>query len=142
MNSAHDIIERNITPVYLDGIRERHGTTQGIRDYFRNFPDPVYQEIANRLEFPTGQQGNTNKVELWDRINSPDPNNRTAVLKTTDGGPKYWYNYHFSDEIVEMEPLYFEIHIINKKWPLKKVLAKHPYFLLVIIKILNFRNIT
>ena len=92
--------------------------------YFSTFPNPVYKELAHRLEFARDHKHDD---ELWERIKSSDPNNRTAVLKTTDGGRKYWYNYHFSEEIVEMEPLYFEIHILNKKWPLKKVLGKHPY---------------
>ena len=121
MNSAHDIIERNITP-FIPQMNER--SEYHLRQYFSTFPNPVYKELAHRLEFARDHKHDD---ELWERNKSSDPNNRTAVLKTTDGGRKYWYNYHFSEEIVEMEPLYFEIHILNKKWPLKKVLGKHPY---------------
>ena len=120
MNSAQDLLERNITP-FIENTRDNSARSNAalfLRDYFRAFPDPVYHEIANRLEFPNDDSG---EIELWDRIDSSDPNNRTAVLKTKNGGRKYWDNYHFSEEIFRTEPLPFEIHIINKKWPLKKV---------------------
>ena len=115
VNSAYDLIERNITPF----TRKWRGTAEfDLRVYFSTFPDPVYKEIANRLKVPNDED---NEKKLWDRINSEDPNYRTALLKTKDGGPEYWHEYYFSEEIVKMESLYFEVHIINKKWPLKKV---------------------
>ena len=120
VNSAHDLIERNITPFIDNGFRRQDGTSENyLQIYFRTaFRDPVYQKVASRLEVPTDDN---NALELWERINSPDPKNRTAVLFTKNGGRKYWNNYYYSEEIVEMEPLPFEIHILNKKWPLKKV---------------------
>ena len=120
VNSAHDLIERNITPFIDNGFRRQDGTSENyLQIYFRTaFRDPVYHKLASRLEVPTDDN---NALELWERINSPDPKNRTAVLFTKNGGRKYWNNYHYSEEILEMEPLPFVIHIINKKWPLKKV---------------------
>ena len=118
VNSAHDLIERNITP-FID-LQFSNKSEWHLRKHFRQtFKDPVYIEVASRLEVPT--TGTNYSFELWERINSPDPYARTAALFTKNGGPRYWNNYHYSEEIVEMEPLPFEIHILNKKWPLKKV---------------------
>ena len=115
VNSAHDLIERNITP-FIDGYYGNF-SEHLLKIHFWTFKDPVYYEVGRRLELPSDY----NDTTFWDRINSPDPNNRTAVLHTKNGGHKYWNNYHYSEEIVEMEPLPFEIHILHKKWPLKKV---------------------
>ena len=44
VNSAHDLIERNITP-FTGPFRETDAEF-GIRVYFSTFPDPVYKEVV------------------------------------------------------------------------------------------------
>ena len=42
VETAKDLIERNITPILWPG-------AQGWREWFSNSPDPIYQEISRRL---------------------------------------------------------------------------------------------
>ena len=122
MDSTRDLLERNLT-FFIPGYRKISEDYLGA--YFRNlgfwnstFNKTDYFELASRIELPSDYD---HEQELWERIDSPDPNSRTAVLGTKNKGREYWHWYHHSEEIVEMEPLPFEIHKLNKKWQLKKV---------------------
>ena len=111
-NSA-DLIERDIIPFLTAG-------AQIWRDFFADSPDPNYQEISRRLIFAKDYAEYKDMVRkvistgLYAQMNTLpwcfNPNNCTEEYKQ-------WYRS--SESISGNNP--YEVHLSNKKWPLKKV---------------------
>ena len=111
VESAADLISRDITPFYYPG---GHIWIQ----FFAASPDPNYQEISKRLYIAK----DTDEFDdLLRKVTSTGsyaqigalPSQR--VVKVEDY--KHWYR---STETVS-GTFKFGIHLINKKWPLKEV---------------------
>ena len=112
VEAAADLIKRDITPFYTPG-------GEIIRKVFADSSDPVYQELSQRLII----------AKDWDEFN--DMAHKVistgffAEIGTNPGWPtteeeyKFWYR---SSETIAGDFPYVG-HLVNKKWPLKKVLC-------------------
>ena len=112
VETAADLIKRDITPFLFPG-------TEIYKEFFAASSDPVFQEISRRLVI----------AKDWDEYED-------MVSKVTSTGlfadigpyPDLWYVleedfkdwYRSSEAIGGLSP--YQLHLSNKKWPLKKVL--------------------
>ena len=113
VETAADLINRDITPFYLPG-------GEIIRQFFAASSDPNYQEISKRLVIAKDVK------EFYDFVRKV---NSTGLFAQIGVGPtkinstkefKYWYRS--SDTIGGTNN--YGVHLANKKWPLKKVFLK------------------
>ena len=111
LETAADLINRDITPFYLPG---------GLifKQIFLASPDENYQEISRRLVIPN----DWNEYEkLLHKVTSSGMFARIGTVPSTRYVPekefKNWYRS--SETIGGINP--FGVHLQNKKWPLKKV---------------------
>ena len=112
VETAADLIKRDITPFYQPG-GEIH------RQFFAASSDPIYQEISRRLVIAKDWDEYDDMVR---KVISTGLYADLATLPDAYNVPedefKYWYRS--SETIGGINP--WTGHIINKKWPLKKVL--------------------
>ena len=111
VDTAADIIERNIKPILWPG-----GET--FKQFFAASPDPNYHEISRR--FVIAKDWDDYEAMLREALS-------TGMYANVGTGPWYfnsteelkdWYK---STETIGGDYQY-EVHLTNKKWPLKKVL--------------------
>ena len=113
VETAADLIKRNITPFCQPG-------GEIYRQIFAASSDPVYQEISRRLVIAknwTDYYGMSLKVTptgLFAEIGKVP-----FIWFDSQGEDKEWYR---SSETVTGFLFPYGIHLLNKKWPLKKVL--------------------
>ena len=106
------MIRRNITPFYTPG---------GVlfKQLFEASPDPVYQELSRRLVIPKDWD------EYEDMVSKVTSTGLYAnIARTPDSWyvpEEEWKNWYRSSETLAGDNPY-EVHLANKKWPLKKVL--------------------
>ena len=113
VETAADIITRDVTPFYFPG-----GDIW--KQFFADSPDPHYQEIAKRLhiakdydEFDSMLRKVTS-TGLYAQIGVL-PSQRVVKVEEY----KNWYRS--AEAIAGTFP--YGMHLLNKKWPLKKVLV-------------------
>ena len=112
MDTAADIIKRDITPFLSPG-------AEIWISFFANSPDPNYQEISRRFVIAKDYD------EYVDMVRKVISTGLYAEIRTV---PSCFYDctkefkdwYRSSDTISGKYP--YEVHLSNKKWPLKKVL--------------------
>ena len=113
VETAADLIERDITPFYIPG-------GEIYRQLFAASLDPNVQEIARRLIFPN------NWDEFADLVRKANSTGNYASIRTypwifnwnrPEEDFKYWYRS--TETIGGLNP--YGVHLANKKWPLKKV---------------------
>ena len=109
VESAADLINRGITPFYYGEIW---------RQFFAASPDPNYQEISRRIVIAKTYD------EYEDMVHKTQS---TGLFATFGVVPSTWYvpleehkNWYRSSEKISGQFPY-NIHLSNKKWPLKKV---------------------
>ena len=111
VDTASDLIKRDITPFYIPG-------GEIVREAFAASPDPVYQEISRRLVIAKDWD------EYYDMVRKVTSTGMFADIGTVPAWPttieefKDWYR---SSETIAGDNPYVG-HLVNKKWPLKKVL--------------------
>ena len=109
VETAKDLIKRDITPFCGFG-------GEIWRQFFAASNDTDYQEISQRLVIPN------HRVEFEDMHSKILSTGMYAYMGTMPLGPideyKKWYR---STETIEGGNKY-DVHLSNKKWPLKKVL--------------------
>ena len=110
VETAADLIKRDITPFRTPG-------SEIYKQYFAASPDPIYQEISRRLVI----------AKDWDEFEELVRQVKATGLFAQIGTEPYWFNsteeykdwYRSSETLVGDYP--YQIHLTNKKWPLKKV---------------------
>ena len=113
MDTASDLIKRDITPFFIPG-------GEIFREAFAASPDPVYQEISRRLVIAKDWD------EYFDLVHKVTSTGLFADIRTfpwvnrTDRTEHFKYWYKSSETIAGDNP--YSGHLGNKKWPLKKVL--------------------
>ena len=114
VETAKDLIKRDIIPFYMPG-------GEIMRQFFAASPDPIYQEISRRLVIAKDWDEYYDMVRkvistgMYAKIGSVPPTyNSTEEYKD-------WYR---STETIPGDFPY-QVHLSNKKWPLKKVLKAH-----------------
>ena len=109
VETAKDLIKRDITPFHQPG-------GEIYIQFFAALQDPIYQEISRRLVIAKDWE------EYDDMASKVISTGMYAQIGTEPyAWPedyKYWYR---STETIAGDYPY-EIHLTNKKWPLKKVL--------------------
>ena len=112
MDTAADIIERDITPFLMPG-------AEIWRSFLANSPDPNYQEISRRILHVKDWDEYYNLVR---KVTSTGLYTEIGTVPTTsvvtEEEHKNWYR---SSEMISGDNPY-AVHLLNKKWPLKKVL--------------------
>ena len=114
VDTAKDLINRNIIPFIYPG-------AEIWRQFFAASPDPIYQEISRRLVIAKDWDEYYDMVEkvtstgMYAEIGSVPP-----IYNSTEEY-KDWYR---STETIAGDFPY-QVHLSNKKWPLKKVLKAH-----------------
>ena len=112
VETASDLIKRDITPFYVPG-------GEMYRQFFAASPDPIYQEISRRLVIAKDWD------EYEDMVRKVTSTGMFADLGTI---PATWLvsEEEFKDWYRSSERMegtnQFAGHLVNKKWPLKKVL--------------------
>ena len=108
METAADLIKRDITPFMGPG-------SEIYRQFFAASSDPDYKEISRRLVIAKDWD------EYYDLVSKVTSSGLFADIErgpaTSEYEYKYWYKS--SETIVGDNP--YQVHLINKKWPLKKV---------------------
>ena len=112
VETAANLIERDMTPFFVPG-------GEFYRHFLNSSGDRDYQKISQKLVIPNSWDEYDDMVSkvtstgLFALIGTaPDP------MVVTEKEYKYWYR---SSEIVQGDNPY-QIHLANKKWPLKKVI--------------------
>ena len=112
MDTAADIIKRDITPILWPG------AVMWI-SFFANAPDPDYQEMSRRLVIAKDYD------EYEDMIRKVISTGLYARIGTNpwcfEDCTEEFTNWHRSSERISGSYPYI-VHLSNKKWPLKKVL--------------------
>ena len=112
VETAADLIKRDITPFIWPG-------SEMYKQLFAASPDPIYQEISRRLIIAKDYDEYEDMVRqvistgLFAEIGS-----EPWCFNSTD---EYKDWYRSSETIAGDYP--YQIHLTNKKWPLKKVLC-------------------
>ena len=114
MDTAADIIKRDITPVLWPG-------AEIWISFFANSPDPNYQEISRRFVIAKDVD------EYLDMVGKVISTGLYANMRTVpwcfnlkNCAQEYNNWYRSSERISGYYP--YSIHLSNKKWPIKKVL--------------------
>ena len=120
VETAKDVIKRNITPILYPG-------AEIYIQLFAASPDPIYQEISRRFVI----------AKDWDEYDDMVDKVISTGMYADIGNLPYAYEEDFDDWYRSNEAIpgtypYFG-HLLNKKWPLKKVL----YSSFVIVKIIS-----
>ena len=110
METAGDLIKRDITPFYVPG-------SEIYKQVFAASSDPDYREISKRLFIPKDRD------EFDDMVRKVTSTGLFAQLATypwvnSEEEFKNWYRS--SETIGGINP--YGVHLANKKWPLKKVM--------------------
>ena len=117
VETAEDIINRDIIPFVAEG-------GEIYKQYFADSSDPNYQEISRRLVVAKDWD------EYEDRVRETTSTGLYADIGTLpywfDSHEEYKYWYRSSETIPGDYP--FQVHLTNKKWPLKKVFLLNPCF--------------
>ena len=112
VETASDLIKRNITPVYVP-------MGKIIVKIFAGSPDPNYKEISRRIVVAKDLE------EYEDLVSKVTSTGKFAVLGDVPDPsvPAEEYNnwYRSTEAVVGLYPPY-NFHLTNKKWPLKKVI--------------------
>ena len=114
VETVEDVIKRNLIPFFADG-------GEFYKQHFADSPDPNYREISRRLVV----------AKDWDEYEEFVQKTVSTGLYADIGPSPTWINsteerklwYRSSETIPGDYP--FQIHLTNKKWPLKKVLLLH-----------------
>ena len=112
VETAADLIKRDITPFLGPG-------NEMYKQFFAASPDPIYQEISRRLVI----------AKNWDEYKDMVRKVISTGLFACIGSEPAWFIstdeykdwYRSSETIAGDYP--YQIHLTNKKWPLKKVLS-------------------
>ena len=110
VETAKDLINRNIIPFIFPG-------SEIYTQIFAASSDPVYQEISRRLDVAKDWD------EYYDMMRKVTSTGMYASIGSAPTGvPKEDYKdwYRSTETIVGVYP--YTGHLLNKKWPLKKVL--------------------
>ena len=112
VETAKDLIKRDITPFALPG-------GEIWKQFFAASSDPNYQEISRRLVVAKDYD------EYEDMVRKVISTGLFAEIGTepwcfNDCSKEFKDWYRSSETILGMYP--YQIHLTNKKWPLKKVL--------------------
>ena len=109
VETAQDLIKRNITPILWPGA-EIH------IQIFAASPDPIYREISQRLVVAKDH------YEYNDMVKKVISTGIYAQMGTVPWTYEKNYNnfYRSTEAILGDHP--YQVHLSNKKWPLKKVL--------------------
>ena len=109
VETAADLIKRDITPFLLPG-------GEMYRQFFAASSDPVYQEISRRVVI----------AKDWDEYEDMVSKVNSTGLFAEIGTLPWWFNsteefkdWYRSSETIGDNP--YQINLVNKKWPLKKV---------------------
>ena len=120
VETAADLIDRDITPFYAPG-------GEFWKDFLAGSPDPNFQEISRRLYFPKDAE---EFFALVDKVTSTGTFSmfgtlpwvtNTENIKTHRDLDKYYEKWYRSTETVAGHFPY-QVHLLNKKWPLRNVL--------------------
>ena len=110
VETAKDLIKRDITPVLLPGY-------DIWRQFFEASPDPIYQEISRRI---------VTANDYWEFIRIANKSLLATGQYAQIGSlpwpvyPHQYKNWYRSTEIIS-GTFPYGVHLSNKKWPLKKV---------------------
>ena len=112
VETAADLIKRDITPFMTPG-------NENWKQFFSASSDPIYQEISRRLVIAKDWN------EYEDMVRQVISTKKFADI----GSQPWWFNstdefkdwYRSSETIAGDYP--YQIHLTNKKWPLKNVLC-------------------
>ena len=111
VETAADLIKRNLNPFVWPG-------GEIFKQVFAGSSDPVYQEISQRLLPKIGM----NILTCWAKW----PPQSTGLFAQIGTIPEDVPEEEFKDWYRSFETIaglyQYQIHLINKKWPLKKVL--------------------
>ena len=111
VETAKDVVKRDITPFLTPG-------SEIWRQFFAASPDPIYQEISRRLVITK------NWAEYEEMVSKVSLTGLFAEMGTYPPWPvkEQEFNewYRSSETIGGTFP--YQVHLSNKKWPLKKVL--------------------
>ena len=131
MDTAADLIERDITPILQPG-------SEIWISYFANSQNPNYQEISRKFVIAKDYD------EYDDMVLKVISTGLYAEIGTEpwwlvqEEDYKDWYR---SSERIPGNYQY-QVHLTNKKWPLKKVLKMNSHFKKIILQLFTFRNMT
>ena len=109
MDSAADLIKRDITPFMVPG-------SEIFRQFFAASSDPNYQEVSQRLVVPKD-------YDEYEELVSKVLSTGLFVDVSTEpwAYPEEFKDWYKSSETIAGDNPYTG-HLANKKWPLKKVL--------------------
>ena len=102
VENAGDLIKRGITPFYYPG-------GEFWIPFFAASPDPNYQDISKILDIPKD----------WDEYEAMTIKMVSTGLYAQIGGFVLENWYKSSETIGGFNP--YPVHLLNKKWPLRKV---------------------
>lgn len=110
VETAEDLIKRGITPFYVPG-------GEILRQFFADSPDPNFKEISRRLVI----------AKDWDEFNEMVKKvTATGMFSQIGNVPAFGVEeknytdwYRSTDRLPGLYP--YGVHLLNKKWPLKKV---------------------
>ena len=129
VETVEDIINRDLIPFFSEG-----GAI--MKQYFADSLDPNYQEISRRLVVAKDWE---EYEEMVRKVNSTGMYADISTLPYWfDSHEEYKYWYRSSEIIPGDYP--FQVHLTNKKWPLKKVFFVKGSFYSRLF--LSFRNMT
>ena len=113
VETAADLIKRDITPFIMPG-------GEMYKQFFAASPDPIYQEISRRLVIAKDYDEYEEMVRLALSTGLfADITTEPWCFNDCTEEFKDWYRS--SETIAGDYP--YQIHLTNKKWPLKKVLS-------------------
>ena len=112
VETAADIIKRDITPF-------TQPNSEIMRQFFAASNDTNYQEISRRLVVPKTIWPDFSKM-LFKVMQEGSHSYIGNLPPLYEAYYKYWYRS--SETIGGFNP--YKVHLLNKKWPLKKVLYR------------------